>query len=318
VERSELEVRRTPCILVRGDQACNILPDLKHVKGWNRVYFKLENLQSTGSFKIRGVANQFERIKDELGEGQLVTMSAGNYGRSYAAAAKSLGLPATVLLPSTAPASRETLLKQAGVSVERLESAELMRGVERHQANGATFLHPFDCRHLIAGHASLGLELVEQVPDLDTVVVCCGGGGLLAGVATAVKLLKPEARVIGVEPETACTMHRSLAQGKPASMPEAKSIAAGLAPPFAGSNAFQHVSAYADGVVLVTEDQIREACLALHSNGLVVEPSGCAALASVLAGKVTSSGSGGSLVMVLTGGNVTAAELMELEAQIGK
>jgi len=253
-----LKVRRTPCILVRGEHACNILPDMKHVKGWNRVYFKLENLQSTGSFKIRGVANQFEKVKAELGEdGQLVTMSAGNYGRSYAAAARSLGLNATVLLPSTAPASRETLLKQAGVSVERLESRNLMMGVERHEANGATFLHPFDCRHLIAGHASLGLELVEQVPDLDTVIVCCGGGGLLAGVSTAVKLLKPEARVIGVEPETACTMHRSLAQGKPASMPEAKSIAAGLAPPFAGSNAFQHVSAYADDVVLVTEDQIR-------------------------------------------------------------
>merc|ERR1711971_379560 len=148
--------------------------------------------------------------------------------------------------------------------------------------------------------------------------VCCGGGGLLAGVATAVKLLRPEARVIGVEPETACTMHTSLAQGKPASMPEAKSIAAGLAPPFAGSNAFQHVSAYADGVVLVTEDQIREACLALHSNGLVVEPSGCAALAATLAGKVTSREAGGSLVVVLTGGNVTPTELTELEANIRK
>ena len=126
---------------------------------------------------------QFERVKTDLGnEGHLVTMSAGNYGRyytpyfcllgspsffphprSYAAAAKALGLTATVLLPSSAPASRETLLKQAGVSVERMESKDLMRGVERHEAHGATFLHPFDCRHLIAGHASLGLELVEQV-----------------------------------------------------------------------------------------------------------------------------------------------------------
>merc|ERR1712228_105607 len=115
-----------------------------------------------------------------------------------------------------------------------------MSGVERHQADGATFLHPFDCKHLIAGHATLGLELVEQVPDLDTVVVCCGGGGLLAGVA------------------------------------------------------------YADGVVLITEDQIREACLALHGTGLVVEPSGSAALAAVLAGKVTTSvGSSGSLAVVL-------------------
>jgi len=96
-------------------------------------------------------------------EGHLVTMSAGNYGRSYAEAARSLGLTATVLLPTTAPASRETLLKQAGVSVERLESRNLMMAVERHQANGATFLHPFDCRHLIAGHASLGLE--QELPQ---------------------------------------------------------------------------------------------------------------------------------------------------------
>merc|ERR1711936_213479 len=133
VERSSLGVRRTPCILVRGDQACEILPDMEHVGGWSRVYFKLENLQSTGSFKIRGVANQFERVKAELGkEGRLVTMSAGNYGRSYAEAARALGLIATVLLPNTAPASRETLLKHAGVSVERLESRYLMSGVERH------------------------------------------------------------------------------------------------------------------------------------------------------------------------------------------
>jgi len=316
VERSSLAVRRTPCILVRGDQACEILPDMKQaVEGWDRVYFKLENLQTTGSFKIRGVANQFERVKTDLGnEGHLVTMSAGNYGRSYAAAAKALGLTATVLLPSTAPASRETLLKQAGVSVERMESKDLMRGVERHEAHGATFLHPFDCRHLIAGHASLGLELVEQVPDLETVVVCCGGGGLLAGVATAVKLHRPDAKIIGVEPETACAMQRSLALGKPASMPEAKSIAAGLAPPFAGANAFQHVSAYVDRVVLVTEEQIRDTCLALHNNGLVVEPSGSAALAAALARKVPASKSGGSLVVVLTGGNVTPGELAELGA----
>ena len=134
-------------------------------------------------FSLPCMCVQFERVKTDLGnEGHLVTMSAGNYGRyytpyfcllgypsffphprSYAAAAKALGLTATVLLPSTAPASRETLLKQAGVSVERMESKDLMRGVERHEAQGATFLHPFDCRHLIAGHASLGLELVEQV-----------------------------------------------------------------------------------------------------------------------------------------------------------
>ena len=132
-------------------------------------------------FSLPCMCVQFERVKTDLGnEGHLVTMSAGNYGRyythhflfwalppflprSYAAAAKALGLTATVLLPSSAPASRETLLKQAGVSVERMESKDLMRGVQRHEAQGATFLHPFDCRHLIAGHASLGLELVEQV-----------------------------------------------------------------------------------------------------------------------------------------------------------
>ncbi|XP_043964280.1 L-threonine dehydratase catabolic TdcB isoform X3 [Gambusia affinis] len=164
------------------------------------VHIKLENMQKTGSFKIRGVANQLSRRPSG---GHFVTMSAGNYGKSFAYASKHYGFKGKVVMPETAPESRATLIQTFGVEVERVPGPSLMSAVNRCvQKDNMTFLHSYDDLDLIAGHASLGLEVLEAVPDPDVVVVCCGGGGLLAGVAAAVKLSGCDTtRIYGVEPE---------------------------------------------------------------------------------------------------------------------
>ncbi|XP_028307102.1 uncharacterized protein LOC114465926 isoform X2 [Gouania willdenowi] len=196
------------------------------------MHLKLENLQRTGSFKIRGVANQFSRRPRG---GHFVTMSAGNYGKSFAFASKHYGSKGKVVMPETAPESRSVLIQSFGVEVERVPTQCLMDVVNRCvQQDNMTFLHSYDDLDLIAGHASLGFEVLEVMPEPDVVVVCCGGGGLLAGVAAALKRSGCDrTRIYGVEPEGACTMYQSLIEKKPVGM-DAKSIASGLAPPFAG------------------------------------------------------------------------------------
>jgi len=326
VEKSNLNVRRTPCLQIRSDsdedEVCKLFSDLGNFnqQGWSKVFLKCENLQNTGSFKLRGVSTQFAAALKEFsglsqkkcGELELVTMSAGNYGRSYAYAAQSLGLPATVLMPDTAPANRAEMLRNYGLQVEKMPSALLMDGVKKHEANGKLFMHPFDDINLIAGHGSLGMEILKDVPDADAIAVCCGGGGLLAGVAAAVKLCKPSCKVYGVEPETACSMQKSLKEGQAVKMPSAKSVAAGLAPPFAGENAFKHAKEFVDEVVTVSEEEIKIATRAAFNNGLVVEPSGAAALAAFMNDKFKKDEQEKNFVIVLTGGNVSPEELHDL------
>ena len=164
VRESKLEVRHTPCIQVRGgSQTCSLFSDIEDFNSdnWSEIWLKCENLQNTGSFKIRGVASQFDAFASRQKDGDneapgLVTMSAGNYGRSFGYAARHLGLTGTVLMPDTAPNNREEVLRGFGVEVERMPSKDLLEGVRRHETEGRTFLHPFDDINLIAGHASLG------------------------------------------------------------------------------------------------------------------------------------------------------------------
>ena len=159
------------------------------------------------------------------------------------------------------------------------------------------------------------MEILEDVPDVDVVMVCCGGGGLLAGVAAAVKQAKPQCKVFGVEPENACSMFRSLKEGRAAKMPEAKSMAAGLAPPFAGENAFLHVKEFCDGIALVTEKEIVEAVKEAYHHGFVVEASGEAALAAFMNGKIDELeelGQDQNVVIVFTVGNVSPQEMAQI------
>ena len=177
VRNSELNVRRTPCFPVKNGDVSSLFSETEtlHNTDWSEVWLKCENMQNTGSFKIRGVASQFAKAvkffsEEKVVRPELVTMSAGNYGRSYSYAAQRLGLAATCLMPDTAPASRAELLRGLGVNVERMNSADLMAGIKRHEELGKVFLHPFDDISLISGHASLGLEILEDVPHADLIL----------------------------------------------------------------------------------------------------------------------------------------------------
>ncbi|KAI9516943.1 hypothetical protein NQZ68_011420 [Dissostichus eleginoides] len=270
------------------------------------IHIKLENMQRTGSFKIRGVANQFARR--EKG-GHFVTISAGNYGKSFAYASKHYGSKGKVVMPETAPASRSILIQSLGVEVERVPTSCMMDVVTRCvQEDNMTFLHSFDDLDLIAGHASLGMEVLEVMPQPDVVVVCCGGGGLLAGVAAAIKLSGcDKTRIYGVEPEGACTMYKSFIEKKPVSM-DTKSIASGLAPPFAGKLPFELCQRYVEGIVLINDEEIKAAVSTLYNSGLVVEASGCAAFAAIVNNKIPGL-EGKNVVCILSGGNIGKDEL---------
>ncbi|XP_061523860.1 L-threonine dehydratase catabolic TdcB-like [Phycodurus eques] len=298
VRRSPLGVINTPMI----PWSQTTLPAHKA----NSIYIKLENMQTTGSFKIRGVANQFARRPKG---GRFVTMSSGNYGKCFAYASKLYGSEAKVVMPENAPISRAVLLKSFGVDVEIAPTPRLMSIVNRCvQEDGMTFLHSFDDLDVIAGNASVGLEVLEVVPKPDVVVVCCGGGGLLGGVSAAVKLSGCEkARIYGVEPEGACTMYKSFLEKKPVIM-DTDSIAPGLAPPYAGTLPFKLCQRYVDEIILVSDNDIKGAVSTLYRAGLVVEPSGTAAFAAIASAKIPRL-EGMNVVCVLTGGNIGKDEL---------
>ncbi|XP_071357699.1 L-threonine ammonia-lyase [Trachinotus anak] len=270
------------------------------------IHIKLENMQRTGSFKIRGVANQFARRPKG---GHFVTMSAGNYGKSFAYASKHYGSKGKVVMPETAPMSRSILIQSLGVDVEQVPTSILMNVVNRCvQEDGMTFLHSYDDLDLIAGHASLGMEVLEVNSEPDVVVVCCGGGGLLAGVAAAIKLSGcDKTRIYGVEPEGACTMYKSFIEKKPVGM-DTKSIASGLAPPFAGRLPYELCQRYVEAIVLVSDEEIKAAVSTLYGSGFVVEPSGSAAFAAIVNSKIPEV-EGKNVVCILSGGNIGKDEL---------
>ncbi|XP_030197791.1 uncharacterized protein srr isoform X2 [Gadus morhua] len=300
-------VRGSPLGVVHTPMVCWCQTSLPPPPVPCNIHIKLENMQKTGSFKIRGVANQFARRPKG---GHFVTMSAGNYGKAFAYASKHYGSKGKVVMPETAPLSRSALIQEFGVEVERVPTSCLMKVVDSCVRNDdMTFLHSYDDLDLIAGHASLGLEVLEAVPDPDVVVVCCGGGGLLAGVAAALRLSgSSRTRIYGVEPEGACTMYQSFLEERPVAM-ETKSIASGLAPPSAGSLPYQLCRRHVDQIVLVSDEEIRAAVSALYRSGLVVEPSGAATFAAVLAGDRIPDLAGRSVVCILSGGNMGKDEL---------
>ena len=293
--RVRSEVHRTPMFSSRR------LGDLVGAP----LHLKAESLQKTGSFKVRGALNKLCVAEAEARAG-VVTISAGNHAQALAWAASRAGVPCTVVMP--AGASPTKARASAGYGAEVIvdgpvhEAFELSQAVARER--GMLFTHPFDDPDVIAGHGTAGLELIDQVPDLAAVVVPIGGGGLIAGVAAAVKHLRPEARVFGVEPEGAPAMSESLRLGRPAHLEEVSSIADGLAPPMAGVIPYHHVEAFVEDVVLVSDAEIAAAVREIAaSTKLVVEPAGAAAVAALLAGRIPEVG-GGPVVAILSGGNV--------------
>ncbi|XP_068758722.1 L-threonine ammonia-lyase-like [Montipora capricornis] len=281
-----------------------------------KLHLKLENMQNTGSFKVRGVVNQVAHLPvDVIKNGtSLVSMSAGNYGKALAFASKKLNLPATLCMPETAPSNKAKLIESLGVKVERMPKSDIIVAVDRHVAQeGMQFLHPFDDLNLIAGMASVAVEILDEIPEPDVVIACCGGGGLLAGVAAGIKLKGHKStKIYGVEPEGAPTMYLSKQQGHAVSIMSTKSIASGLAPPTAGKITFRHVQDFVEDIILVTEEELKRAVETFFHTGLVVEASGAAAFAALQSNKIPDLSPESKVVVIVTGGNITPKELCDI------
>jgi threonine dehydratase len=270
------------------------------------VHLKAELFQRTGSFKPRGILAKVESLTIEERERGVVTWSAGNAAQAVAWAAAAAGIDCRVFMWRTASPLKVAAARGYGADAD-LEAenaaAAYERLLEHVERTGAVFVHPFDDPVLHAGHGSVGLETLEDVPEVAVVVVPIAGGGLISGVATAVKGLRPEARVIGVEPEGAATMTAALAAGEVVSIAP-KTVADGLAAPFVGEGTLAVCSELVDDVVLVRDDEIEEAFRLLYTRAkLACEPAGAAATAALLAGKVPHDPKE-NVVVVVSGGNV--------------
>jgi len=279
---------------------------------------KLECLQSTGSFKIRGVVNQFLNLRDEDRQKKrtLVTMSAGNYGKAFAFVSNQEHMPGVVYMPNEAPKDRQTTIESYGCTVNLSPVQQLVENVNNEiERTGGMYFHSYDDPFLILGNASAGMELMaqtsrQQQPDI--VLVCCGGGGLCAGVAAALKLSDgwQNTRIYGVEAENVPKMYEALKADGPVSFNRKPTIATGLAPPTAGEMTYKMIKKYTEGILLVSEDELKRAMKTLFSLGLVVEPSGAAAFAALQSNKVPEA-EGKKVTVMVTGGNVTLKDLTQ-------
>jgi threonine dehydratase len=279
-----------------------------------RVFLKLELLQRTGTFKARGaLLNMLRLTPEELARG-VTAISAGNHAVAVAYAAKSLGINAKVVMIKTANPLRVELCRKYGAEVEFAENAhvgfERVKQVEAEE--GRAFIHPFEGMCTALGTATLGLEFCEQVQPLDAVIVPIGGGGLCAGVASAVKLMWPGCAVYGVEPTGADSMKRSLAAGEPRSIERVATIADSLGAPYAAPITFELCRRNVDDVVLVSDDELREAMrLMLREIKLAVEPAGASAMAA-LVGPLREKLRGCRVGLIVCGSNIDAASYAKL------
>ena len=276
---------------------------------------KMESLQKTGSFKVRGALNKV-LVAGEAARRGVVTVSAGNHAQALAWAARCVDVPCAVVMPAGASETKARASSGYGAEVvvarDVHQAFELAESLARERE--MLFTHPFDDPAVIAGHGTVGLELAEQAGELETVVVPVGGGGLIAGVAAAMKRLRPELRVFGVEPRGAAAMSESLRIGRAARLERVGSIADGLAPPMAGQVTYPHVRALVDDVVRVDDDEIAAAVRALAETAkMVVEPAGAAGVAALLGEHIPDIGSGPAGVIV-SGGNVDAGLLADILA----
>lgn len=275
-----------------------------------RLEFKAELFQQTGSFKARGILHKLLRLTPEQRARGAITVSAGNAAAALAWAARQAGTPATVVMPATAvPAKIEAVRSYRAELI--LADGDLFGRYEQvRDERGLTPVHPFDDLEVIAGHGSLALELLTERPEVDTVLVPVGGGGLISGVATVLKTMLPSVRVIGVEPGTADVISRSLASGTVERLPTARSVADGLAAPVAGVHTLAHVQRYVDEVVRVGEDAIVAATrLVIARTKLAIEPAAAAPLAALLEGSIRLH-AGGLTIAVLSGGNLDVSTVL--------
>jgi len=274
-----------------------------------RVFLKAENLQRIGAFKIRGAYNTIAQLEPERKRGGVVAFSSGNHAQGVALAAQLLGVTATIVMPSDAPAAKLAATRGYGAEIvtydrERMNRAELAASIAAER--GATLVPPYDDPAIIAGQGTVALELIEDAGQLDVLLVCLGGGGLLAGCTLAATALSPGVRVYGVEPDAGDDWVRSWRENRIVSIPVPKTIADGQQTQSPGELTWPIVRALAAGVVTVSDDEIRTAMrFAFERLKLVVEPSGASALAALLFGRVDVRGA--RVGVTISGGNVDPA-----------
>jgi threonine dehydratase len=278
------------------------------------VYLKLENLQPTNAYKIRGAANTVARLSDEERGRGVWTISAGNAGQGVAFAARAFGVPCTVVAIETAPQTKLDRMRALGATIVPVSYERAWQAAESHGFEGmeGTFVHPFDNHDFIAGHATMGLEILEDLPEVRTVVAAIGGGGLITGVGSAIKAMSPDVAVIGAEPETAAPYAFSLAQGGPQRFPDWQaSFVDGAGGKSVTERMWQRMQAVVEGTVTVTLDEVRDAMrLIAEKSRTIAEGAGALALAAALTGKAGE----GPIVCVVSGGNIDLGKFAELVA----
>jgi threonine dehydratase len=295
-------VLRTPLVkLDLGSRA----PDIR---------LKLENLQPTNAYKIRGGANAVASLSDEDRAKGVWTISAGNAGQGVAYAARQFGIPCTVVAIETAPQTKLDRMRALGADIVPVSYEQAWVAAEAHQFEGldGTFVHPFDNHDFIAGHGTMGLEILEDLPEARTLIAAIGGGGLITGVGSAVKALKPDTKVLGAEPETAAPYAYSLAHGGPQRFPDWQlSFVDGAGGKSVTERMWERMRPVTDGTITVTLDQTRDAMrLIAEKSRTIAEGAGALALAAALTGQAGD----GPIVCVVSGGNIDLDKFAELVA----
>jgi threonine dehydratase len=277
------------------------------------MWLKCENQQRAGSYKVRGGYTRISRLSPAERARGVVAASAGNHAQGVALAANLLGIHSTVFMPEGAPLPKVSATKGYGADIEYFGNSvddALVAAREFAARTGAMLIHPFDHPDVIAGQGTVGLEIVDQCPEVATIVVAVGGGGLISGVSVAVKALRPEVRVVGVQASGAASYPPSLAAGVPLKLPECATIADGIAVQQPGEITFAHVTKLVDEVVTVSDEELSAALLfLLERHKMVVEPAGAASVAALLTGAATVTG---PTVAILSGGNIDPMLLLRV------
>jgi len=270
------------------------------------LYLKTENLQVTGSFKVRGAYYKISQLSDEQKSHGIIACSAGNHAQGVALAATKAGIRSVVCMPEAAPIMKDENTKRLGAEVCLVKGAydeAHDKAVELQEQTGATLIHPYDDDDVIAGQGTIALEILEQLPDVEAVIVPIGGGGLISGVAYTIKTLRPECKVYGVQAAGAPSMYNSFRSGKQETLPSVSTFADGIAVKTPGDITFDMVQKYVDDVVTVTEDEIATAILSmLEKHKLISEGAGATGVAAVMSGKLPLEGK--KAVCVVSGGNI--------------
>ena len=279
--------------------------------GYRNIWLKTENLQVTGSFKLRGAYYLISQLSEEERQKGIIACSAGNHAQGVALAAKKSGISAKICIPDSAPLSKIEATKSYGAEVVLVPGSyddAYEKALELQKEEGRTFIHPFDNDDVIAGQGTIGLEILDQLPDVEAVVVPVGGGGLISGIAFAVKSLNPGCKIYGVQASNSSSMVRSLEAGKQVSLDSAFTFADGIAVKRPGDLTFAYVNDYVDEVVSVSEDEIAGAVLALmERQKLVTEGAGAVAVAAIMHGKLDLGEK--KTVCLLSGGNIDVSIL---------